>query len=362
MIFPDPPPGCHGWPWVKEPEAYPPFMPDETPWPRVTIVTPSLNQGIFLEETIRSVLLQGYPNLEYIIMDGGSTDQSVDIIQKYSPWLSSWFSEKDEGQSSAINKGFKRAGGNYIAWLNSDDVFLPNVIRKVVERFCADPQAGMVYGQVDVINDVGLKVGIFEPVHYRFYDLLTMKIILPQQAAFFRKSVLEAIGYLREDLHYAMDMEFFIRIGKDYDIVAVDETLAQFRLSMINKGIASKANWCLEFLKIVDDFFNDPDLKEDLINLRSEAYAGAYYRGAHTYLEVYQFGNACKWLFLAASHNRKYLIKPGWWKNLLLALSGKPLNHILREILAWMRIKRLHINETDWSTGLAANNWHNKKD
>src|SRR5436190_18724174 len=118
--IPPPPPGKTGWPWNEETPP-PEIMPDDRALPRVSIITPSFNQGRFIEETIRSVLLQGYPNLEYIIIDGGSTDDSLEIIRKYDPWITLWVSEKDRGQSHAINKGLSKATGEILCWLNSDD-------------------------------------------------------------------------------------------------------------------------------------------------------------------------------------------------------------------------------------------------
>ena len=114
--LPSPLPGTTGWPWREETRQLPNTLPDGSPWPRISIVTPSFNQGKYIEETIRSILLQGYPNLEYIIMDGGSNDGSLEIIKKYEPWLALWVSEKDRGQSHAINKGFLSSTGDVVAW------------------------------------------------------------------------------------------------------------------------------------------------------------------------------------------------------------------------------------------------------
>jgi glycosyltransferase involved in cell wall biosynthesis len=328
-------------------------MPDGSSWPLVTIVTPSFNQADFLEETIRSVLFQGYPNLEYIIMDGGSQDDSVEIIKKYSHWLSYWTSKPDEGQSDAINSGFQRARGEYIAWLNSDDLFLPGAIQSIVLALHQNPQAGMAFGQTEVIDSMGHKLGIFEPVKYSFQNLLCMKIILPQQAAFFRRSVLERIGYLQKDLHYAMDVELFIRIGASYPILPVSTTSGQFRLSDINKGVISKTNWCPEFIKIIDEFFISDTLSQKYGHLRKAAYAGAYYRGAHTYFETGQYGQARAWLFQAAQNHFKYYLKPGWWKCLVLTLLGKQNNQVIQRILIELRRRNLYVNETDWQTGLS---------
>src|SRR5437016_13438199 len=132
-------PGKTGWPWTAGISHLPALRRDHSPWPRISIITPSYNQGRFIEETIRSVLLQGYPNLEYLIIDGGSSDESVEIITKYSPWLAYWVSEKDHGQSDAINRGLRRATGEVVAWLNSDDVPQENSLSTVGHYFAENP-------------------------------------------------------------------------------------------------------------------------------------------------------------------------------------------------------------------------------
>ena len=129
--LPPPPSGKAGWPWTEEGPPIPDASAERQQWPRVSIVTPSYNQGRFLEETIRSVLLQGYPDFEYFIIDGGSADESLEIIRRYEPWLTYWTSEPDRGQSDAINKGWARATGDVVTYLNSDDCYLTGAVAKV---------------------------------------------------------------------------------------------------------------------------------------------------------------------------------------------------------------------------------------
>jgi len=136
--LPPPPPGKRGWPWTEASVELPDPMPDGQEWPRVSIVTPSYQQGPFIEETIRSVLLQGYPNLEYIVIDGGSTDETVAILRKYEKWIAYWVSEADKGQSEAINKGFAKASGDLFGWLNSDDVYERCAIPIIAKYFTQD--------------------------------------------------------------------------------------------------------------------------------------------------------------------------------------------------------------------------------
>lgn len=134
-VYPPAPSDKVGWPWDSQLPELSAVMNDGRDWPKISIVTPSYNQGQFIEETIRSVLLQGYPNLEYIVIDGGSTDNSLEIIQKYEPWLRYWISEPDEGQADAIHKGFQRASGDLLAWQNSDDFYQLGAFQRIAEFF-----------------------------------------------------------------------------------------------------------------------------------------------------------------------------------------------------------------------------------
>jgi glycosyltransferase involved in cell wall biosynthesis len=233
--LPPPPPGKTGWPWTEESEQLSDMMQDGSSWPKVSIVTPSYNQGQFIEETIRSVLLQGYPNLGYMVIDGGSTDGSVDIIREYEPWISYWVSEPDDGQTDAINKGWSRATGSYVTWLNSDDLLLPGSLRKTASTLVGDQSLDIVYGDV-------LKIDVNSEPFRRPYDRITAHPFdlhqmlvewhnpVPQQGFLMRRTLLEQIGYLDEAFHFTLDFEYWVRIavnGKQGK--ALPDLLAAFR-------------------------------------------------------------------------------------------------------------------------------------
>ena len=150
-----PPRDKTGWPWTRESPRAADTLPDGSAWPKISIVTPSYNQGQFIEETIRSVLLQGYPNLEYIVIDGGSTDGTVDILRKYERHIDFWVSERDKGQAAAINKGFARASGEILAWLNSDDTYQMGVFAQVAELFCQRPDVEVISGRCRLYYEDG---------------------------------------------------------------------------------------------------------------------------------------------------------------------------------------------------------------
>jgi glycosyltransferase involved in cell wall biosynthesis len=196
-----------GWPWDEQVD--PNIFGRRDEWPRLTIVTPSYNQADFLETTIRSVLLQNYPNLEYIIIDGGSTDGSADIIRKYTPWLSFWESKKDRGQGHAINKGFSLASGRYYAWINSDDHYLPGSFFKVTGQF-HKTGAAFIYGYVS--NFVKEKAQFDRPT--TMAPLLDYFIRIPtlaQPACFWRSTIHQPIW---EALHCSLDYELWLRLVK----------------------------------------------------------------------------------------------------------------------------------------------------
>lgn len=226
--LPAPPVDRKGWPWTDAPEPLPATMPSGRAWPRVSVVTPSYNQGQFIEQTIRSVLLQGYPNLEYIIVDGGSTDESVEVIRKYEPFLAHWESERDRGQSHAINKGFARATGDVLCWLNSDDYYLPGTLRAVAEALFEGAGAAAVVGHcVQVYTDERRPhrgVGRFENPGrlLEFWKGYQMH----QPSIFWRREVFERVGYLDESLHLTMDFDYWVRMARHFDFRNLDRDLA----------------------------------------------------------------------------------------------------------------------------------------
>lgn len=318
-------------------------------WPRVSIITPSFNQAVYLEQTIQSVLSQDYPNLEYIIIDGGSNDGSVDIIRRYANKLAYWVSRKDNGQAEAINEGFERATGQYIAWLNSDDLYLPGCIHKAVEVFEANPVAGLVYGQVEVINETGTRIGAFRPFTYHFDDLLALRIIIPQQAAFFRADLLRQIGFLRTDLHYALDHELFIRLGANAPVASFHDVVAQYRISEINKGATQRSGWASEFVKILDDHFARPGIST---KNKKTAYAGAFYRGACNLLDDENFSQARAWFIKAMEADSSLLRSPGYWRNYLRTFLGQQGNQFYLQMKIWLAKIGLINVEYDWWTAL----------
>jgi len=207
--LPPPPPGKIGWPWTEESPPLPDTMPDGRPWPRVSIVTPSYNQGQFIEETIRSVLLQGYPDLEYIIIDGGSTDGSVDIIRKYEPWLAYWVSEPDKGQADAINKGWRKATGEFLSWLNSDDILLPNALVQAVSHLVANRDSLLVYCDQRVIDENSNMLFEIHLPDFELRDVIRSWLNPVNQPGFLMRSkVLKCVGFLDENLSFSMDFDY----------------------------------------------------------------------------------------------------------------------------------------------------------
>ena len=204
--------------------------------PLVSIVTPSLDQGSYIEETIKSVLTQDYGNLEYLVIDGGSSDNTLDILRRYDGQIR-WVSESDKGQADAVNKGIEMAKGEIIGWLNSDDVFLPGAVSKAIECFAEFPHLAMVYGKCDFVDQEGSVVGQYPTEPFNF-DKLAIVNFICQPATFFKKSAFEGIGGLNSKLEYAFDLDLWIRVSQNSRVHYLPDYLSRYRLHGASKTVS----------------------------------------------------------------------------------------------------------------------------
>jgi hypothetical protein len=208
--LPPPPSGCIGWPWTAatDPAVYS-APPPVGFWPKITIVTPSFGQGLYIEETIRSVLLQNYPALEYIVMDGGSTDGTLAILKRYAPWLAQWESAPDRGQSHALNKGYVRATGEIYGWINSDDYYLPGALASVARAYRPGRRSLYFSDWLERFGDnPGLTLHQEKPCFA--FQVAVGERTLPSHATFWPAAVHQPFN---EALHFTLDAEFFKRLA-----------------------------------------------------------------------------------------------------------------------------------------------------
>ena len=241
----------------------------------VSIVTPSYNQSAFLEETILSVLEQEDVDIEYIIIDGGSTDGSLDIIEKYAGRLAWWVSESDSGQADAINKGLRRATGEYIAWLNSDDLYLPGAVAQAAAALGANPEVGFVFGDAITIDTQGGKLNELTFGDWGLEELMAFRIIC-QPAVFMRRSVLEKASYLDTTYHYMLDHQLWLRLARIAPIQHIPSTWAAARHHPEAKNVAQPAGFSDETMRLLEWMWEQPDLAPLIASNRRRVEAGAY--------------------------------------------------------------------------------------
>lgn len=232
--------------------------------PRITIVTPSFNQALYLEATIHSVLDQNYPNLEYIVIDGGSTDGSQDILRRYADRLTYWVSEKDGGQTDAINKGMARATGELRAYLNSDDVYLPRALQRVVRAYRENPGADLIHGDCRLIDSEGRTIGRRRASITRFDEIVDLWGVwwkhrnFVQPEVFWTKRIADKVGPFRTELYMVMDYEYWARVLRAGGrVVAVEEELAAFRMTPTQKSNQRERS-ATEMLGVVERLLWDP--------------------------------------------------------------------------------------------------------
>ena len=304
--------GKTGWPWTEESPPLQGTMPDGSPWPRVSIVTPSYNQGQFLEETIRSVLLQGYPDLEYIIIDGGSVDNSVDIIKKYEPWISGWVSESDCGQSHSINKGLKRSTGVFWAWLNSDDIYMPGTIFRGVKALQENSKDAVVYGDGLWINEDSMPLSVCRSGPLNARSLLTGASGhgIPQATAFMRRETVESVGGVNEKLHMAMDFDLWIKLSLHYDLQYLPGApIAGIRSHVGMKTRNYQLQAFLEDLQILEEYFKHPLCPRGVTSFKNLEYISVNLGVARSYLEKDLLIKALPYIFMAINADFFYTTK-----------------------------------------------------
>lgn len=247
-----------------------PSAPNTTDLPRITLITPSFNQEPYLEETINSVLDQGYPNLQFGIIDGGSTDDSYKIIEKYRDRLDFAIIEPDNGQTDAINKGLARADGEIVGWLCSDDTLLPGALEKIGGHFALNPQDDWIAGACQVIDAEGAVTETVSP----YGDFTIPGVLLrddnrpfnlPQPGVFWRRSLHDVLGLLDESLHYCMDFEFWLRLiesGRKPTLIGT--ALATYRLHEASKSCATPIGFTKEHMRIESGYARSLPLPQRL--------------------------------------------------------------------------------------------------
>jgi glycosyltransferase involved in cell wall biosynthesis len=233
--------------------------------PLVSIITPSYNQAEFLEETINSVLGQDYAPFEYIVVDGGSQDGTLEIIKKYEGRITRWISEPDYGQTDAINKGFSLATGDIFAWLNSDDTYLPGAVSEAVSYLQSHPHIGMVYGKAYYIDEQSRRVALYPAGETDYRRLRRGVTTIPQQTMFFRSELWKMVGPLDTSFYYAMDYDLWVRISEVTPIAFHEVFMANFRLHGGSKSL-NEANRCWpEMMRV---YFRDGGRRLSILYLK----------------------------------------------------------------------------------------------
>jgi glycosyltransferase involved in cell wall biosynthesis len=271
-------------------------------FPLVSIITPSYNQARFLEKTMRSVLEQEYPNIEYLVADGGSRDDSVSIIKKYDQQLKWWVSEKDSGQAEAINKGLTRASGEIVAWLNSDDYYMPGTVADAVKALQEHPAASFVFGKVRVVDPEQRILNTLEYGEWGLEELMSFRII-GQPAVFMRKSALKSAGTLDLSYHYLLDHQLWLRLALTGEMRYIPHTWASAHYHEGCKNFAQAAEFGKEAQRIVEWMSSDPRFVSTFQRNQKKIEAGAYRLNGFYLLDAKQYQKSFRsywksfWLF-----------------------------------------------------------------
>ena len=327
--FPPPPSGKSGWPWTVESKRAPERRPDGGDWPKMSIITPSFNQGHYIEETIRSVLLQGYPNLEFIIIDGSSTDESLSVISKYNDWVKLIVEDQPRGMSRAINLGLSKVTGDLVTWISSDDVYFPDAFQRIGAAWDRISNFGAVVGAFYFLNDdskiTSTRIKPYLP-HPAPIDLTLHSDDwrLHQVATFYLGDALRAVGNsVREDLLNNMDRELLYRIALRYKIHLLDDAIAAFRIHEKSKSwsLDNMITMAREYASIQYMFMNHIP-REDALRKRI-----ARYRIAKGYLKFAKYNpslnHSISALLKCLYHFPAMVLSPGYYYAMADILSIK---------------------------------------
>jgi len=270
--------------------------------PLVSIVTPSFNKGPYIKETLLSVRNQTYPNIEHIVIDGGSTDETLSVLKKYSDDIF-WISEPDKGQSDAINKGWKRANGEIIAYLNADDTYLPDAIATAVTYMKEHPDVGMVYGDGILTDETGKFLRNYRSGEFSMRDLIYCRDNILQPTVFFRKAVYERIGGIDESLHLAMDLDYWIRIGLLFRVAYISRPLATAKIYKDAKSVALMHKYVSDYEHILEKVFADPYLPPELTAEKKAVNNYVYVKGGLDYIHLNMGHEGLNYLWKAFQMN-----------------------------------------------------------
>jgi glycosyltransferase involved in cell wall biosynthesis len=271
--------------------------------PLVSIVTPSFNQGAFIGDTIESILAQDYAHIEHIVIDGGSTDDTIGVLQHYNEKIS-WTSEPDRGQSDAINKGFLKARGEILTWLCADDVYERNTVSTVVSFFEEHPATSMVYGECLYIDAAGQIIGTYPGGQFDVTALLPFCFI-PQPTAFIRKSVLDRVGFVDAELHFAMDLDLWARIAANGRVDFIPSVLARYRLHDGTKTVSASGAVEREGIRVRERYLNDASFRKCLGASYRDVSHQVYLKAASFYFYEAELAKTSRYLMKAFVANPK---------------------------------------------------------
>lgn len=268
--------------------------------PLVSIITPSYNQGNYLEETINSVLSQSYKKIQYIVVDGLSTDSSSLIIKKYQAHISNIVIEKDSGQSDAINKGFKLANGDYIGWINSDDLLDKYAIERSIDILRKNNEIDFIYGNVKLIDKNSNQIGTLKGASVRFPDLLLdVSVPIPQQGSLWKKSIYETLGGLDPSYHYALDRDYFLKICSNFNSLYINEELGCFRMHEYSKSVANTKGWIMEIPIMYKKLLESTKISELDETFKTRVLSSAFLYTAYLSIKNYQIFNFMRCLTIS---------------------------------------------------------------